>query len=636
MSYIGDIDFIVQDLLRLVELLKTNGSTAVTWYDMKYYIKRFANLPNAFKLLSILRGRGGSGNGNFQSYIYNVFLGDIKNQRCRLSLATWFAAIGNPTKNLWALRMFDASGKPPTNLLAANTNWLGNWNSCHKVKYGNSTFGFKGRYCRAKIRADPSLLAAAGSALDGFPGNPAELAAIDLGLCVPDHCDQEDIAILLNNSLKVMTIYQNAFLRESDGVQCEGPAQLTSTYYFTIVLITILTSLVIMATIYDCFYRAVLNKPYAAMSRLSRQNAKTICNLTQSAPEPHAAIYDADTYQFLYSNRLQLHGMLYTSETQRATIQKKRKAWYSQPVYKLHRIVTDLSAYTAILKPMSSTGAMKCLNGMRVISMIWIIWGHTYNYIGDQSYFLLTQNALDLLDFQKERIDAQIIINALYGVDTFFLISATLLTLSLMRFFKKSGMPKWHFWPLMYLERYLRLMPPYLMIFLLYIYVVPHIGRGPLWTAKDFPMKNEDCHNYWWAYILLINNFVPNGKGTRCLGYYWYVSNDFQLFLIAPLLIVPLYFYPMIGMGILAGVLAASSLILGFNIANTYRTGQILVTLQAIWEGRNTTFVIGSIISPPFQTRTSSPTAEQVLTSSAFFSATYSFERRRRKFAFIP
>ena len=280
---------------------------------MKYYIKRFGNLPNAFKLLSILRGRG-PGKGYFQSYIYNVFLGDIKNQRCRLSLATWFAGISNPTKNLWALRMFDASGKPPTNLLAANTNWLGNWNSCHKVKYGNSTFGFKGRYCRAKIRADPSLLAAAGSALDGFPGNPAELAAIDLGLCVPDYCDRDDIAVLLNNSLKVMTIYQNAFIRESDGVQCEGPAQLSSTYYFTIILITILTSLVLMATIYDCFYRAVLNKPYAAMSRLSSQSINSLCNFTPSTPELRVSAYDADTHQYQFSNRLQLHGMLYSSD----------------------------------------------------------------------------------------------------------------------------------------------------------------------------------------------------------------------------------------------------------------------------------------------------------------------------------
>jgi peptidoglycan/LPS O-acetylase OafA/YrhL len=224
--------------------------------------------------------------------------------------------------------------------------------------------------------------------------------------------------------------------------------------------------------------------------------------------------------------------------------------------------------------------------------MIWIIWGHTYSYFGDQSYFLFLQNALDLLDLQKERIEAQIIINTLYAVDTFFLLSAMLLTLTITHMLKKSGMPKWHFWPMMYLERYLRLIPPYIMIFLLYVFVVPYFGQGPLWTAKDFPMKNADCHKYWWAYFLLINNFVPNGKGTDCLGYYWYVANDFQLFIIAPFLIVPLYYYPLIGSFILFGILLSSTSILAFNIANTYRVGQVLVTLQEIWQGKRKRFSI--------------------------------------------
>jgi peptidoglycan/LPS O-acetylase OafA/YrhL len=219
--------------------------------------------------------------------------------------------------------------------------------------------------------------------------------------------------------------------------------------------------------------------------------------------------------------------------------------------------------------------------------MIWIIWGHTFNYFGDQSYFLLLQNALDLLDFPKERISGQIVINTLYAVDTFFLLSAMLATLTISHMLKKTGMPRWYFWPMMYLDRYLRLVPPYIMIFLLYIFVVPYIGEGPLWTAKDFPMKNADCRDYWWAYFLLINNFIPSGRGSECLGYYWYVSNDFQLFVISPFLILPLYYYPIIGSFILLGLLAGSSALLAFNMANTYQVGQVLVTLQAIWQGKS-------------------------------------------------
>jgi peptidoglycan/LPS O-acetylase OafA/YrhL len=218
--------------------------------------------------------------------------------------------------------------------------------------------------------------------------------------------------------------------------------------------------------------------------------------------------------------------------------------------------------------------------------MIWIIWGHTFNYFGDQSYFLLLQNALDLLDFPKERISGQIVINTLYAVDIFFLLSAMLVTLTITHMLKKTGMPRWYFWPMMYLDRYLRLIPPYIMIFLLYIFVVPYLGEGPLWTAKDFPMKNVGCRDYWWAYFLLINNFIPNNGSSECLGYYWYVSNDFQLFILSPFLILPLYYYPIIGSFILFGLLAGSSAILALNMANTYRVGQVLVTLQAIWQGK--------------------------------------------------
>jgi hypothetical protein len=616
-SFSGDFNFIFQDLERIIRLLSSNGSKAITGYDLKYYIKRFINQPNAIKFLLFYFRNVPK---NAKTYINDIYLGDIKTESCRKALSLWFDEIQKPLENTWALRMFDASGKPPVNILAANTNWLGSWNGCHKVKYSNQSFQFKGRYCRAKIRADPFLIALIENATEYYPGDSTDLAAIDLGLCVPDFCDADDIASVVNNTLRLLTIHQLTYVRYVDGVQCESPISPNGVYYFTLVLITILTVIVILATLYDCFFRTILNKPYAIASTLSKQDIYTFCNFSSAHEQPHRIFYqNLNAYQYQFSNRLRLYGMSYPSVADRNTVLKSRKCWYDQSVYKFHHIAIELSAYTAILKPMSSTskkilkflrmkyinvqiydrhkkkstknesyilGAIKCLNGIRVLSMIWIIWGHTYNYLGDHSYFLVIQNVLDILDFQKDRIDAQIIINTLYVVDTFFLLSAMLITLTIMHMLKKHGMPRWYFWPMMYLERYLRLIPPYIMIFLLYIYVVPYIGQGPLWTAKYFPMENTDCHYYWWAYFFLINNFLPNGKGTQCLGYYWYVSNDFQLFVIAPFLIVPLYYYPLIGSFILFGILLSSTCLLAFNMANTYRIGQVLVTLQAIWEGK--------------------------------------------------
>ncbi|CAF4094985.1 unnamed protein product [Rotaria sp. Silwood2] len=356
-----DFQVIFDDLVRLAMILADNGSTAIFWKDLKCYVLRFVNRPMAIGLLKLFLRNAPQ---NTRTYINEVYLKDVKDKNCKAALSLWFDSITDPRDNTWAFRLFDASGKPPTNLLAANTNWLGNWNSCHKVKYSNasnaseasSSFEFKGRYCRAKVRAHPSLLALAGDQLAGFPGNPEELAAIDLGLCVPDFCENEDVASVVNNTVRLLTIHQLTNVRQVDDVLCESPAEPNAPYYFTLVLITILTAIVILATLYDCFFRAFLNKPYTTVSTLSIQNIHTLCNFASSHQQPHGIFHnDLNSYQYQFSNRLQLHGISYPSEAERTHVLKSRKNWYNHIVYKFHQIAIELSAYTAILKPMSST-----------------------------------------------------------------------------------------------------------------------------------------------------------------------------------------------------------------------------------------------------------------------------------------
>ncbi len=352
-SFSGDFNFIFQDLERIVKLLVSNGSNAITGYDLRYYIKRFVNRPHAIKLLLFYFRNVPK---NAKTYINDIYLGDIKTENCRKAISLWFDAIENPLENTWALRMFDASGKPPANILAANTNWLGSWDSCHRVKYSNQSFQFKGRYCRAKVHVDPSFIALANITVEDFPGDITKLAAIDLGLCVPDYCSSEDIASVVNNTLRLLTIHQLTYVPYVDGVQCESPAEPDGAYYFTLVLITILTVIVILATLYDCFFRIILNKPYAIASTLSTQDIYTFCNFSSSHERPHGIFYqDLNAYQYQFSNRLRLYGMSYPSIADRNTILKSRKRWYDQSVYKFHHIVIELSAYTAILKPMSIT-----------------------------------------------------------------------------------------------------------------------------------------------------------------------------------------------------------------------------------------------------------------------------------------
>jgi peptidoglycan/LPS O-acetylase OafA/YrhL len=37
----------------------------------------------------------------------------------------------------------------------------------------------------------------------------------------------------------------------------------------------------------------------------------------------------------------------------------------------------------------SNAGEFTSLNGLKALSMVWIVCGHTFNYLADISYFLL-------------------------------------------------------------------------------------------------------------------------------------------------------------------------------------------------------------------------------------------------------
>ncbi len=57
----------------------------------------------------------------------------------------------------------------------------------------------------------------------------------------------------------------------------------------------------------------------------------------------------------------------------------------------LHEILIATSLYsnTEKLFRTDNGGKITCLNGIRMFSMIWIIFGHTFNYMTDRTHFFL-------------------------------------------------------------------------------------------------------------------------------------------------------------------------------------------------------------------------------------------------------
>ena len=184
---------------------------------------------------------------------------------------------------------------------------------------------------------------------------------------------------------------------------------------------------------------------------------------------------------------------------------------------------------------------LELLNGLRVISMFWVILGHTYFYSLDSAVLNPT------IPFDLFRLFSfNIVSSGPYAVDIFFWLSGFLgVYLLLVGMNKKRGKMQ-PFW-MIYLHRFLRLIPMYVATLLFYWYLMSSVGSGPIFfTYNEY--HTSYCDKVWWTHLLFLNNFYEIHKDAdKCMGWTWYLPNDFQFFLLIPLLVYLLYRRRMIG-----------------------------------------------------------------------------------------
>ena len=101
------------------------------------------------------------------------------------------------------------------------------------------------------------------------------------------------------------------------------------------------------------------------------------------------------------------------------------------------------------------------------------------------------------------------------------------------------------------------------MLILLYLYVVPFIVHGPL--SYQFAHMLPACDKYWWSALLFINNLYPWDMGAQCVGWVWYLANDFQFYLLTPFILLIMYRSKIAGfvvnMSLVVGSIAAGMIV---------------------------------------------------------------------------
>uniref|UniRef100_A0A3Q3AQK9 O-acyltransferase like n=1 Tax=Kryptolebias marmoratus TaxID=37003 RepID=A0A3Q3AQK9_KRYMA len=171
-------------------------------------------------------------------------------------------------------------------------------------------------------------------------------------------------------------------------------------------------------------------------------------------------------------------------------------------------------------------GSYSSLNGIRVLSLLWIICGHS-------TQFPVINNLDNYKTWRKRVESSPIYIFTISGpvflaVDTFLLLGGLLSARSLLKSIDKMIFPLLSFCP--------RIQPLHLFIMCLTISLISLVHWGPYW----FPFMDTmmDCKTYWWANLLLISNLLPVHE--ICIPWTWYLSLDFQCYATTPLLV---YFY---------------------------------------------------------------------------------------------
>lgn len=154
------------------------------------------------------------------------------------------------------------------------------------------------------------------------------------------------------------------------------------------------------------------------------------------------------------------------------------------------------------------------LNGIRVLSVFWIIYGH------DQWFRLSNiKNWTEGLDIITKPGITTMAPAAYFAVDTFFWVGGFLITIGMLDQLKKvKNFIKFYFGAV--IHRIIRIWPTYMLSILLFWKIAPYFGDGPIWkTFYNLTCPCNDGGVFWNMFFL--DNFGDHGANglDYCFGW---------------------------------------------------------------------------------------------------------------------
>lgn len=215
--------------------------------------------------------------------------------------------------------------------------------------------------------------------------------------------------------------------------------------------------------------------------------------------------------------------------------------------------------FKSIFSVKRSIGEIPSLDGIRCLNLSLLVIGHKGLILN----YTPMDNRVEMNIFFKSLISVPLRAGYLH-TDVFLMLSGLLVSYTIL-----GKLQRGHSINVLKetVGRYCRSMPPAAALILFTSFILPQLKSGPQWNTL-IGYQSELCKSYWWRNFLMIQNWF--GVEKMCIMNTHHITTDFELFIIAVLLVIFLHKAIKYAVIILS-CLAASSAIANFSVTYVKR-----------------------------------------------------------------
>ncbi|XP_041479403.1 nose resistant to fluoxetine protein 6-like [Lytechinus variegatus] len=389
--------------------------------------------------------------------------------------------------------------------------------------------------------------------------------ALIWGTCSPNTCTTKEIQAVSDTIWTALGV-DEPFV----GYECNEPEEWRTADIAFLALMCFFVAMVLVGTFYEIYlHKMVLNK--VLKQTTTKQKAGDLTSDKHKIEETSIDdpdIVEVGTEARVKENGAHLNGGFEKGEGILQNGKEHHIQMTEDNIEKEHKPKIDLkwaildgvlmsfslvTNCTKLLSAKKSKENLAALNGLRVISMFWVILGHSFSF-----YLGRLDNFSELFE-EMQSFGYLAIVNSTYSVDTFFVLSGFLTAYLTLKQLDSKRLGSAFSWFVFYFHRWWRLTPVYMATIGIWALLKPHFAQGVL-TDYGHEVTRDYCGRTWWAHMLYINNLYPwpNDLEQTCMGHAWYLANDMQFYIISPLILIILYRNCKAGMALIGSIMLIS------------------------------------------------------------------------------